>query len=110
EADTGAWGAGFTPESPPSAPCHTLSLLTLKPGLFTAQGRDAAGSVWLDTLDVRPDDASACAWLAGPPQPHPRRHASHKGSFGDVAIVGGEGLARRGMGMEGAAMLAASAA
>ena len=31
---------------------HTLSLLTLKPGLFTNQGRDAAGTVWLDSLGV----------------------------------------------------------
>lgn len=29
---------------------HCLSLLTLKPGLFTAQGRDAAGVVWFDDL------------------------------------------------------------
>ena len=29
---------------------HTLSLLTLKPGLFTAQGRDATGEVWFDDL------------------------------------------------------------
>jgi hydroxyethylthiazole kinase-like uncharacterized protein yjeF len=31
---------------------HTLSLLTLKPGLFTAHGRDASGQVWLDDLDI----------------------------------------------------------
>ncbi|KQB60372.1 NAD(P)H-hydrate dehydratase, partial [Acidovorax sp. SD340] len=42
--------------------------------------------------------------------PIPRAHASHKGSYGDVAVVGGEGLAARGMGMAGAALLAASAA
>ncbi len=29
---------------------HTLSLLTLKPGLFTAAGRDAAGEIWFDDL------------------------------------------------------------
>lgn len=110
QTDTGAWAEGFAPRIPPGALCHTLSLLTLKPGLFTAQGRDAAGTVWLDRLGVSPEDASACAWLAGPPEHSPRPHASHKGSFGDVAIVGGEGLARRGMGMEGAALLAATAA
>ena len=32
---------------------HTLALLTLKPGLFTAEGRDHAGDVWLDDLGVR---------------------------------------------------------
>src|SRR5690606_36678563 len=50
------------------------------------------------------------AWTVGPPLHTPRAHASHKGSYGDVAIVGGEGLAARGMGMAGAALLAASAA
>jgi hydroxyethylthiazole kinase-like uncharacterized protein yjeF len=88
----------------------TLSLLTLKPGLFTAHGRDAAGRVWLDDLQV--DAASApfaalatpCASYGGCPEPRARLHASHKGSFGDVAVVGG------GPGMVGAAVLAASAA
>ncbi|MGJ4748967.1 NAD(P)H-hydrate epimerase, partial [Leptospira sp. SA-E8] len=31
---------------------HTLALLTLKPGLHTAQGRDAAGEIWLDRLGL----------------------------------------------------------
>ena len=31
---------------------HTLSLLTLKPGLFTGVGRDHAGQIWLDALGV----------------------------------------------------------
>src|SRR5512133_3273933 len=84
---------------------HTLSLLTLKPGLFTAHGRDAAGSVWLADLDANPGSALApTAWLAGAPMPAPRLHASHKGSYGDVAVVGGAA------GMTGAALLAASAA
>ena len=39
-----------------------------------------------------------------------RTHASHKGSYGDAAVIGGEGLQARGMGMTGAALLAASAA
>ena len=30
----------------------TLTLLTLKPGLFTASGRDHAGRIWLATLGV----------------------------------------------------------
>lgn len=89
---------------------HTLSLLTLKPGLFTAQGRDAAGSVWLADLDVDHPPAGAqaplapSAWLAGASPATPRLHASHKGSYGDVAVVGGA------PGMTGAALLAASAA
>ena len=110
QTDTGAWADGFAPEMAARAPCHTLSLLTLKPGLFTAHGRDAAGTVWLDTLDTAANETRATAWLTGPPPAAHRVHASHKGSYGDVAVVGGEGLARRGMGMEGAALLAAGAA
>lgn len=88
---------------------HTLALLTLKPGLFTARGRDAAGTVWFDDLGLggRPHPS---AWLAGAPAAALRPQASHKGSFGDVAVIGGEGLAARGLGMGGAALLAASAA
>ena len=115
DGDTGQFAAGFALHTPPAlhrplAPRHTLSLLTLKPGLFTAAGRDAAGNVWLDDLGVSAQQEPPSAWLAGPALPAPRRHASHKGSYGDVAVVGGEGLAARGMGMTGAALLAASAA
>ncbi|RYF43149.1 MAG: NAD(P)H-hydrate dehydratase [Comamonadaceae bacterium] len=82
---------------------HTLCLLTLKPGLFTGGGRDACGAVWFDDLDVgTPQQPNA--WLAGPPARSERPHASHKGSYGDVAVVGGA------PGMTGAALLAASAA
>lgn len=83
---------------------HTLSLLTLKPGLFTAFGRDRCGQVWFDGLDLPAQDDRASAWLAGPPPSAARLHASHKGSYGDVAVVGGAA------GMVGAAVLAASAA
>ena len=83
---------------------HTLALLTLKPGLFTAQGRDFAGQVWLDTLDLALDTAAASAGLAGPPTLRTRLHAQHKGSFGDVTVLGGA------PGMGGAALLAARAA
>ena len=92
----------------------TLSFLTLKPGLFTASGRDSAGQVWFDDLGVSPAAAVApCAWLLGADgiRPSLRTHAaqaSHKGSFGDVAVVGGESSARTHM--TGAALLAASAA
>lgn len=86
----------------------TLSLLTLKPGLFTADGRDMAGQVWLDDLQVDTAAASAqpgsaTARLIARPATAARRHASHKGSYGDVAVVGGA------PGMAGAALLAASA-
>jgi hydroxyethylthiazole kinase-like uncharacterized protein yjeF len=105
---------GLNADTGVAAPCsvnasHTLSLLTLKPGLFTAQGRDAAGLVWLDDLHAAhpasgQDACAPTAWLAGEPIAVARRHASHKGSYGDVAIIGGA------LGMTGAALLAACAA
>lgn len=83
---------------------HTLCLLTLKAGLFTGGGRDAAGQIWFDDLGVTADAAQATAFLTGPPPARARLHASHKGSYGDVAVIGGA------PGMSGAALLAASAA
>ncbi len=83
---------------------HTLSLLTLKPGLFTGHGRDLAGRVWLDDLGTGADATAATAWLSSPPAPSMRAHASHKGSYGDVVVIGGA------PGMRGAAVLAATAA
>ncbi len=81
-----------------------LSLLALKPGLFTARGRDAAGEVWFDDLSCASTSEAPAARLSGAPSPTPRAHASHKGSYGDVAVIGGAS------GMAGAALLAASAA
>ena len=81
-----------------------LSLLTLKPGLFTAQGRDAAGELWFDDLDALPGAERPTARLPGEPPALLRPHTSHKGSYGDVAVIGGA------PGMAGAALLAATAA
>jgi hydroxyethylthiazole kinase-like uncharacterized protein yjeF len=87
---------------------HTLALLTLKPGLFTGRGRDLCGRVWFDALDVPADTAPATAWRGGGAAARAlsgaRRHAQHKGSFGDVIVVGGAA------GMTGAAWLCAEAA
>jgi len=83
---------------------HTLSLLTLKPGLYTAHGRDQAGQVWYESLGADPLAAPPQARLSGTPAPILRPHASHKGSYGDLAIIGGAPS------MTGAALLAASAA
>jgi len=114
-ADTGRFGPGFAINSIAAQAIperltgdfharHTLSLLTLKPGLFTAQGRDAAGQVWCDDLGVATGAGAPTAWLAGAPPHTPRAHDSHKGSYGDVAVIGGAA------GMAGAALLAAQAA
>jgi len=125
-ADTGQWAEGYAPTQPPRGiQRHTLSLLTLHPGLFTACGLDAAGTVWLDdlgystaltTVGMQPirHRSTACLagnnWAAAGWTKRNHVHASHKGHFGDVAVIGGEGLQARGLGMTGAAQLAAMAA
>lgn len=81
----------------------TLSLLTLKPGLFTAKGRDASGEIWFNSLGVDVS-ANACAQLNGQSDLLRRPHNTHKGSFGDVTVIGGA------PGMTGAALLAGGAA
>lgn len=83
---------------------HTLSLLTLKPGLYTAQGRDFSGEIWYDPLGGDLASSPAQARLGSKPAASARSHASHKGSYGDVAVIGGA------PGMSGAALLAAGAA
>ena len=86
----------------------TLTLLSVKPGLFMAQGRDTCGRIWFDDLGVDSSAIEPTARLAGCSLEEPlaasRRHAQHKGSFGDVAVVGGA------RGMSGALLLAARAA
>ncbi len=119
DADTGAATHLIAASARPlgATAIFTLSLLTLKPGLFSASGRDWAGQVWFD--DLGPGNAQADvpnrtdAWLlgadqAGQPQRSDHAHASHKGSFGDVAVLGGESTAHSYM--AGAALLAARAA
>jgi ADP-dependent NAD(P)H-hydrate dehydratase / NAD(P)H-hydrate epimerase len=97
---------------------HTLSLLTLKPGLFTGMGRDQAGEIWFDDLtregdaEINPSSTLAakataiapCGLLTAPPAHTARLHATHKGSYGQVNLIGGAN------GMVGAALLAARAA
>lgn len=107
DADHGSWLEGFAPSThcaPNSR--HTLSLLTLKPGMFTAHGRDACGNIWWNDLGCTEQLAAQppCAWLNARSPAHQRAHNSHKGSFGDVLVIGGA------QGMTGAALLAASAA
>jgi hydroxyethylthiazole kinase-like uncharacterized protein yjeF len=111
-ADTGVLAALEGPCATSPGPRHTLSLLTLKPGLFTGAGRDATGRVWLDDLGaLPPSDLPVTAWLSGPATTQATRpHASHKGSFGDVIVLGGQSIERNGAGMTGAAILAARAA
>lgn len=103
DADTGMLASNTDQAS--ASVRTTLTFLTLKPGLFTAQGRDAAGTVWFDDLGCSTfAQERPTARLAGAPDIQPRTHASHKGSYGDVAVIGGAS------GMAGAALLAGSAA
>ena len=106
DADSGApvGPAGIAIE----AAC-TITFIGDKPGLHTYAGRDYAGEVLVASLGI---DAAlmppAAARLNDPElfrgQLKRRRHSTHKGSFGDVAIVGGAA------GMAGAAVLAARSA
>ncbi len=102
-ADTGSWVgdvAGVQADA-------TLTFLAAKPGLYTGDGADACGTVVLDTLDVQeawPADGELSSPAAFAALRSRRPRNSHKGSFGNVAIVGGN------TGMVGAALLAARAA
>lgn len=91
---------------------HTLSLLTLKPGLFTADGKDMAGTVWFDDLGATSQEQfPPAAMLQSVQTLSPlRAQAAHKGSQGDVVVIGGQGISITGAGMTGAAILAARAA
>jgi hydroxyethylthiazole kinase-like uncharacterized protein yjeF len=91
---------------------HTLSLIALQAGLLMGHGRDASGQIWLDNLGYLHSEHKVppLAWINAPCTSEPKPHASHKGSHGDVAVIGGEGMAAHGMGMTGAAVLAATAA
>lgn len=102
DADRGGWVGGV----PGVEAGTTVTFLGAKPGLFTAAGRDAAGEVLVETLGVPlpasetsladvQDFASVC---------RPRRHDSHKGTYGSLGVLGGN------VGMVGAALLAARAA
>lgn len=109
--DTGEDLPGLAPRQ---GAVDTLSLLTLKPGLFTAQGRDAAGRVWFEPLHegaASPPPVAHWGGHGGAPRDKQNDpHAGHKGRYGDVAVLGGQ-LPRAGAtGMVGAAVLAARTA
>lgn len=102
-------GAVIGPDGVAVIATHTVTFIGDKPGLHTYAGRDYAGEVMVARLGI--DEAmlpGASIHLNEPPMFDlafvPRLHASHKGSFGDVAVVGGA------HGMAGAPILAARAA
>jgi hydroxyethylthiazole kinase-like uncharacterized protein yjeF len=106
DADT---GMVHGPDGAAVTATHTITFLGNKPGLHTGEGCDHAGEVRVDMLGADGLHAeSAQAVLNGPAlfaeRLAPRRRNTHKGSFGDVAVLGGA------RGMAGAAVLAARAA
>ena len=106
DADTGSVNG---PDGIAVRATYTITFLGDKPGLHTLDGRDHAGQVRVEMLGTDPEQLPApVARLATTGLfAHllaPRRHNTHKGSFGDVAVVGGA------HGMLGAPVLAARAA
>ena len=86
---------------------HTLTFIGAKPGLFTAQGRDLAGAVTVAPIGI--DTSARTAVQLNAPELFgaflpPRDFATNKGSFGSLAVVGGD------TGMCGAPILASRAA
>ncbi|WP_430869627.1 NAD(P)H-hydrate dehydratase [Cupriavidus basilensis] len=101
-ADTGAG-------TPAVRACRTLTFIGAKPGLLTLDGRDCAGEVDIAPLGlIYPPAQQACATVNVPAAfsaalPR-RRHATNKGTFGSLAVIGGS------IGMTGAPLLGARAA
>jgi hydroxyethylthiazole kinase-like uncharacterized protein yjeF len=107
DADTGAIVGGAAGAAVRAT--HTVTFIGDKPGLHTAEGRDHAGLVMVSNLDIERElfpaaraqlsDVALFAHCS-----RRRRHSSHKGSNGSVAVVGGA------RGMAGAPILAARTA
>jgi len=88
---------------------HTLTFIGDKPGLHTCDGSDHSGQIVVDTLEIAAERFPPTqAFLNGPQSfataLKPRANNSHKGSYGDVIVVGGA------RGMAGAPVLAARTA
>ncbi|WP_050466829.1 bifunctional ADP-dependent NAD(P)H-hydrate dehydratase/NAD(P)H-hydrate epimerase [Herbaspirillum chlorophenolicum] len=88
---------------------HTITFIGDKPGLHTCEGKDHSGLITLQPLDIDPGCYRPTrAVLNGPAHfaasLKPRANNSHKGSYGDVIVVGGA------RGMAGAPVLAARTA
>ncbi|SAL65543.1 carbohydrate kinase [Caballeronia terrestris] len=83
---------------------HTITFIGAKPGHYTAHGRDLTGELFVATLGVEPP-AEPSIVLNAPSlfaaHMPPRDYASNKGTFGTLAVIGGD------TGMCGAPVLAA---
>ena len=102
DADTGAWVGGV------AGVCAraTVTFIGDKPGLHTAHGADAAGEVIVESIGT--EAPASTGHLVGIDDfgtvRLPRRRDTHKGTFGNLVVVGG------GRGMVGAVLLAGRAA
>ena len=88
---------------------HTITFIAAKPGLHTCDGRDYSGQVQIADLGIAHALFPAPLALLSTPALfadalRPRQQNTHKGSFGDVNVVGGA------HGMTGAVILASRAA
>ena len=86
----------------------TISFIANKPGLHTLHGRDYAGTIVVNDLDIARNLFKEPVAKLNRPELfcssiHQRTHASHKGSHGDLFVMGGAS------GMAGAVLLAARA-
>src|SRR5439155_1369872 len=73
---------------------HTITFIGDKPGLHTCEGQEHAGRVLVAPLDIGAAHyPPAAAQLNGPELfaacLRPRGRNAHKGSFGDLVVVGG---------------------
>jgi hydroxyethylthiazole kinase-like uncharacterized protein yjeF len=110
DADTGAV-VGMDDERVAVSATHTITFIGNKPGLHTCDGRDHAGILRVDALGIEPSHfvppsarLNGVDLFAADLARARRPQNTHKGSFGDVVIVGGA------HGMAGAPVLAARGA
>ncbi|MDV7484406.1 NAD(P)H-hydrate dehydratase [Acinetobacter baumannii] len=84
---------------------HTFTVLGLKAGLFTGQGKEYAGQIHLINLIPIDQELQPLAYLTPTHIKLPKRLAfGHKGSYGHVLVIGGHEQ------MGGAVIMAAEAA
>jgi ADP-dependent NAD(P)H-hydrate dehydratase / NAD(P)H-hydrate epimerase len=104
-ADTGATMGGAVNAA------ATVAFIGLKAGLYTSYGREHAGDIYFDDLEVPPSVYDGVAPVARRIAAtdlrravEPRTRHGHKGDYGKVLVIGGDS------GMSGAARLAGEAA
>ncbi len=106
DADT---GSVIGPDGAAVRATHTITFLGNKPGLHTGDGCDHAGRVHVNRLGAEGLHTEGARARLNAPVLFagclaPRRNNSHKGTYGDVAVLGGA------RGMAGAGILAARTA